>query len=67
MKIEYVIFYIFICFFLTGCVLNPYHNPKFGEKCIDSWFNYEKDSLGETRKKIENIDEIVSRTCSFRR
>lgn len=49
--------------FLTGCQLSPYKNSKYGEMAVDSWFNSEV--LGEVRKSAENINEIVSRECTF--
>lgn len=60
---------IFLCLifslFLTGCAfsLDPYEESKYGEMAIDAWFNDE--TLGETRKKAENINEIVSTECNF--
>ena len=57
-------FIIFISmFFLTGCNIDPYQNGKYGELAIDAWFNSKQ--LGEIRKDIENIDEIVSKECLF--
>lgn len=63
MKIKFFFISLITIILLTGCSLDPYRDPKYGEMAIDAWF---KDkTLGETRKKIENIDEIVSKTCSF--
>lgn len=55
---------IFISIFITtGCFFDPYQQPKYGELAIDSWFN--NKTLGKVRKQAENIDEIVSRNCTF--
>lgn len=54
---------ILIVLFLTGCVFDPYKKSKYGEMAIDSWFS--NKTLGEVRKKAENMDEIVSRSCSY--
>ena len=62
MKVKYL-FVLFICFLLTGCIFNPYHDSKFGEIVIDTWFN--EDDLGDVRKKIENINEIIDRSCVY--
>ncbi len=62
MKVKYL-FVLVICFLLTGCIFNPYHNPKFGEVAIDAWFG--DDNLGDIRKKIENINEIIDRHCVY--
>jgi len=62
MKIKFVLI-ILIILFTSGCSLDPYRKPKYGEMAIDAWFNSEH--LGETRKNIENISEIVSRECTF--
>lgn len=48
---------------LTGCVFAPYRNSKYGSMAIDAWFNDE--ALGETRKQIESIDQIVSSDCEY--
>lgn len=63
MKIKFFFISLITIILLTGCSLDPYKDPKYGEMAIDAWFKDE--TLGETRKKIENIDEIVSKTCSF--
>jgi hypothetical protein len=48
---------------LSGCSIDPYKKGKYGEMVIDYWYN---DSiLGETRKKAENMDEMLSRKCTF--
>ncbi len=57
--------FLIIIFSLTGCTFDPYENSIYGEKVIDSWFNYQKDELGKTRMNIENIHEIESRKCNF--
>lgn len=62
MKIKFFLV-IFIVLLTCGCSLDPYIKPKYGEMAIDSWFNSEY--LGETRKNIENISEIVSKECTF--
>lgn len=48
---------------LSGCVFDPYKKGKYGEMAIDAWFN--DNTLGETRKKTENMDEMISRKCTF--
>lgn len=60
-----IIIFIVLIFSLTGCTFSPYENSIYGEKVIDSWFNYEKDNLGKTRMNIENIHEIESKECTF--
>lgn len=50
-------------FILTGCVFSPYRNSKYGDIAVKSWFNDE--TLGEKRKQIENIDQIVSSDCNY--
>lgn len=60
-----IIILLIIIFSLTGCTLDPYENSIYGEKVIDSWFGYEKDDLGETRLKMENIHQIESRSCKY--
>lgn len=59
------VFFILIItiFFVSGCSLSPYKNSKYGEMVVDSWFN--DKTLGEAHMKAENINEIVSRECSF--
>lgn len=65
MKIKIFLFLIPILIFTSGCSisLDPYENAKYGQMAIDTWFNSE--TLGETRKKAENINEIVSTECTF--
>ena len=63
MKIKFFFISLITIILLTGCSLDPYRNPKYGEMAIDAWFKDE--TLGKTRKNIENIDEIVSKTCIF--
>lgn len=65
MKIKFFLL-IIITFFLCGCTivyLDPYTKPKYGYMAIDSWFKDKK--LGKLRKKVEDIDEIVSKKCSY--
>jgi hypothetical protein len=54
---------IILSFFITGCGFDPYKNSKYGNMSIDAWFA-DKD-LGDKRKEVERIDEIVSRECAF--
>lgn len=63
MKIKYFLLLFITLFFLSGCSIDPYQNPKYGEMTIDAWFK--SKYLGETRKSIENIDEIISKQCTF--
>lgn len=63
MKIKPLIILFLLSFLLTGCVLDPYKKSKYGEMAIDAWYN--NKTLGETRKKIENIDEIISKDCKY--
>lgn len=63
MKIKFFLLLITIILFLTGCSLDPYKDPKYGQMAIDAWFT--EETLGETRKKAENINEIVSTECEF--
>lgn len=65
MKVKGILIIFSLCFLLTGCIVNPYHNPKFGEDAIDAWFSYSEDNLGETRKSLENIKEIISKSCVY--
>lgn len=62
MKAKYI-FILIICFLLTGCIFNPYHNSKFAEIAIDAWFN--DKNLGDIRKKVENINEIINKKCTY--
>lgn len=55
-------------FALTGCAIpTPYMDGKFGEKAVDAWFSYKngEDDLGQTRKKLENIQTIEKTTCKY--
>lgn len=63
MKIRFVLLIIVISFILSGCGFDIYQSSKYGELAVDAWFS--DKYLGETRKAIENIDEIVSRECTF--
>lgn len=63
MKIRLFLLICISIFITTGCFLAPYMKPKYGEMAIDSWFT--NKTLGEVRKKAENIDEIVSRKCTY--
>ena len=63
MKTKTIVLLILIVMTLTGCVLDPYKKSKYGEMAIDAWFSNE--TLGEARRKAENIDEIVSRKCTY--
>ena len=54
---------IIFSFFLTGCSIDPYKNSKYGKMSIDAWFSDKE--LGDKRKEVEKIDEIVSKECSF--
>ena len=63
MKSKFIFLTIVITFLLSGCVLDPYQNPKYGEMAVDAWFS--NKTLGETRKTAENIDKIVSKECEF--
>lgn len=63
MKIKYFFILLITIFLLSGCSFDPYQNPKYGEMAIDAWF---KDkNLGKIRKSIENIDEVISKECTF--
>lgn len=66
MKIK-LFFITIIVLLITGCTMDYYENPSFGEQTIDAWFSYvnNKDDLGTTRKEKENIKEIKDRTCKF--
>ena len=63
MKIKYFLVLLITTFLLSGCSFDPYQDSKYGELAIDAWF--ESEYLGETRKNIENIDEIISKECTF--
>ncbi len=62
MKIKFFLV-VMIIFLLSGCGLDPYQNPKYGAMAVDAWFS--SKTLGDVRKNIENIDEIVSKDCQF--
>ena len=61
----FIIGLLFISFFLTGC--DNYKDESYGEQIINSWFNYSYDDvdLGKTRRKLEQIKEIESTSCTF--
>ena len=63
MKFKLILLLIITIFVLSGCSLDPYKQPKYGEMAIDAWFN--NKILGEKRKEIEKIDEIVSKECKY--
>ncbi|MBQ6546896.1 MAG: hypothetical protein IJL74_02730 [Bacilli bacterium] len=63
MKKNEMVLVIIIVLLLSGCVFDPYRKPKYGEMVVDAWFS--NRILGESRKKAENIDEIVSRECKY--
>lgn len=63
MKTKLLILLILFSFLLTGCMLDPYKKSKYGKMAVDAW--YSNSTLGETRKKMENIDEIISKDCTF--
>lgn len=63
MKIRLFLLTLIAIFLTTGCFADPYKEPKYGELAVDSWF--ENKTLGDVRKKTENIDEIVSKKCTF--
>ena len=63
MKTKYIILMIVMLISLSGCMFSPYANPKFGGMAIDAWFS-DKD-LGQIRKNIELIDEIVDKSCTY--
>lgn len=62
MKIKFFLI-VFVLLFISGCSFDVYSNPKYGEMAIDAWFNDE--TLGEVRRDAENINEIVSKECTF--
>lgn len=63
MKIKLLVIMLVTTFFISGCAFDPYKKPKYGKMAIDAWFN--EKTLGEKRKEIEKIDEIVSKDCKF--
>lgn len=63
MRMKQYIWILLIVFLLSGCALTPYKKGKYGEMAIDAWFS--NKTLGEVRKKAENLDEIVSKECTF--
>ena len=63
MKKSKIMLVIIIVLLLSGCVFDPYKKPKYGEMAIDAWFN--DKTLGESRKKAENMDEMVSKKCTY--
>ena len=66
MKIKFFLLLILIIFLFSGCTMfhiDPYVETKYGEMAVDSWFKDKQ--LGKLRKKADNIDEIVSRSCEF--
>lgn len=58
-----IILFLLLLLLITGCSIDPYQKSKYGEMSIDAWFS-NKD-LGDKRKDAENIDEIVSKKCTF--
>lgn len=63
MKKSFIILMLLVAFLLSGCVFDPYKKPKYGKMVIDSWFS--DKVLGDSRKRAENIDEIVSNDCTY--
>ena len=63
MKKSRIILVIIIVLLLSGCIFDPYRKPKYGEMVIDAWFS--NTILGESRRKAENMDEMVSRDCTY--
>lgn len=63
MRIRLFLILMIVIFLLTGCAIDPYQKPKYGELAIDAWFS--NKTLGKVRKKAENIDEIISKNCTF--
>ena len=63
MKFKIILLLISTTISLTGCSLDPYKQSKYGEMAIDAWFSNE--TLGEKRKEVEKIDEIVSKECKY--
>ncbi|MGM9878627.1 MAG: hypothetical protein ACI31R_01175 [Bacilli bacterium] len=63
MKMKYFLLLFFITFLICGCYFDPYQDSKYGELAVSAWFD--SKYLGDTRKNIENIDEIISKECKF--
>ena len=63
MKLKKIVIAILLVLMLSGCGLDPYKKPKYGKMAVDNWFS--DSNLGEMRKKAEDIDEIVSKECTF--
>lgn len=63
MKYKFFLLFLTIIFVFSGCYFDPYSDSKYGEMAIDSWFN--SKTLGDVRKNAENINEIVSKDCTF--
>ncbi len=63
MKKSKIMLVIIIVLLLSGCMFDPYKKPKYGEIAVDVWFS--DKILGENRKKAENMDEMVSRKCTY--
>ena len=63
MRTKMCVLFIIIVLFLSGCTFDPYKKSKYGEMVIDAWFSDE--DLGEIRKKAENVDEFVSKKCTY--
>ena len=63
MKIKYFFVLIIIMLITSSCSFSIYTNSKYGNLAIDNWFNDKE--LGTFRKKTENIDEIVSKECTY--
>ena len=62
MKTKYLLL-ILLVFLSTGCIISPYKNSKYGDLALESWFN--DKTLGEKRKEIENINQIISSDCKY--
>lgn len=66
MKKYQIILMFLIIFLLQGCKLDPYKNGKYAESAIDAWFlKDESNPLGEARRKQEEINEIISKVCTY--
>ena len=63
-KVLLVITIIFLC---TGCLLDPYKNEDDAVSAVNAWFTYknDKDDLGKTRKKQEQINTINDIKCQY--
>ena len=63
MRTRFVLLTLFIVCFVSGCSLDVYQNSKYGKLAVNAWFS--DKYLGEVRKQVESIDEIVSTECTF--